>query len=324
LRIKVAGITFDNPIGLAAGFDKNSIAAASILDTLGLGFVEVGTVTPRSQKGNCRPRMFRLPEDQAVINRFAFPSVGITRFRKNLKAQIEASESGLIGINIGANSASSDRIKDYVLGLRMLAGLGDYFAINISSPNTPGLRDLQGAAFLSRLLERVAEERARCTKDIRIFLKVSPDLDDAQIGQIASKAIEFNLDGLIVSNTSTKRESLKSSNAFQVGGLSGRPLFGPSTRVLSKFYAASQGRLSLIGVGGVFSGRDAYAKIRAGASLVQLYTALAYSGANLIPRILRDLVEHLHRDGFNSVADAVGADHRNLMQQPVRLVASAR
>ena len=309
LATSLAGLILPNAIGLAAGFDKNAEVANPMLRS-GFGFVECGTVTPRPQAGNPKPRLFRLPADQAVINRLGFNNEGLDAFAKRLSSR---SRRGVVGANIGANKDAADRIADYVSGLRRLWGMCDYFTLNISSPNTPGLRGLQTKAALEDLLGRVAEARAAlaATRDYPVFLKVAPDVADDEIEPIVETSLAHGLNGLIVGNTTLSRPaSLRSPRQSQTGGLSGKPLFDLSTAVLGRFYQAAQGRLPLIGVGGVSSGAGAYAKIRAGAEAVQLYSALVYEGPGLVTRIKSDLAARLRAEGFTSVAQAVGTAHR--------------
>ncbi len=307
LRIRVARLDLPHPIGLAAGFDKNAEAADALLRA-GFAFVECGTTTPVAQAGNPKPRLFRLTADHAVINRMGFNNDGQAAFAARLAKR---RRRGIVGANIGANKSSPDRVADYVAGLRRLWGLCDYFTLNVSSPNTPGLRSLQGAEALAELLTAVTEARAdleRAGAGGPIFLKVAPDLDDHDVEDIANIALRSGLDGLIVGNTTLARpDSLKDPSRGESGGLSGAPLMEPSTRLLRRFHDACAGRLCLIGVGGVGSGADAYAKIRAGASAVQLYTALVYGGPGLVGEIKRDLARRLKADGFATVAEAVGA-----------------
>ncbi|KRA66164.1 dihydroorotate dehydrogenase (quinone) [Caulobacter sp. Root655] len=315
LAITVAGLPLSNCVGLAAGFDKNAEVPAA-MSKAGFGFVECGTVTPLAQAGNPRPRLFRLTQDQAVINRMGFNNQGLEPFAARLarlKAQ-RASRNGdaIVGANIGANKDATDRIADYVTGLARLWGLSDYFTVNISSPNTPGLRALQTKAALEDLLGRIAEARGRLkaagTVDYPIFLKVAPDLEDGEVEAIVATVKAAGLDGIIVSNTTIARPGdLASPQADEDGGLSGRPLLRASTAMLARFHAASKGELALIGAGGVASGADALAKIRAGASAVQLYSALVYGGPGLVGRIKRDLAARLRAEGFASVTDAIGA-----------------
>ncbi len=310
LATQVAGLSLPNPIGLAAGFDKDARVPDAML-AAGFGFAECGTVTPLPQPGNPRPRVFRLRADAGVINRYGFNSGGLDAFTQRLSSRLAApgKRRGVVGANLGANKDSPDRIEDYALGLRATASLVDYVTINISSPNTPGLRGLQEAGALEDLLGRIETERAALDAKVPVFLKVAPDLDDVQIAAIAAAAERYSLDALIVSNTTLARpELLKSRAKGEAGGLSGRPLFAPSTVLVSQFRAATGGRLPLIGAGGVEDGETAFAKIRAGASAVQLYTALAYKGPGLVRVIARDLAARLAADGFASVAEAVGVD----------------
>ena len=303
LEITVAGIDFPNPLGLAAGFDKNAEIPNPMLD-LGFGFVEVGAVTPRPQFGNDRPRVFRLWKDEAVVNRYGFNNDGLDAIARRLRRR---RRRGIVGVNLGANKDSDDRAGDYVEGLVALAGLVDFYTVNISSPNTPGLRALQDKAALSELMARVLASRAEAAPETPVFLKIAPDLTDEDKADIAAVARETKLDGLIVSNTTIERPAtLKSARAAETGGLSGKPLFAMSTALLGEFYDALGDRIPLVGVGGVASARDAYEKILAGASLVQLYTAMVYEGPGLPARILRDLPKLLSTDGFKSVAEAVG------------------
>ncbi len=304
LRATVAGLDFPNPLGLAAGFDKNAEVPDAML-RLGFGFVEVGGVTPRAQPGNERPRVFRLTQDEAVINRYGFNNDGLEAIARRLARR---RRNGIAGVNLGANKDSNDRIEDYVQGVRRLEGLVDFYTVNVSSPNTPGLRALQDKALLSGLLRRVIAARDALAVKAPVFLKVAPDLADADKADIASVAREEKIDALIVSNTTVARAaSLKSSHKDEKGGLSGRPLFAPSTALLAEFHQALKGAIPLIGVGGVFSAQDAYAKIRAGASLVQIYTALVYKGPALVADIIEGLPRLLRRDGFSTLAEAVGA-----------------
>ena len=297
LATTVAGLALANPLGLAAGFDKDARVPAAML-RMGFGFVEIGTVTPRPQVGNPRPRVFRLVAERAVINRLGFNNGGVAAAVARLAARRPA---GIVGVNIGANKDSVDRVADYAFCARAARGVADYLSVNVSSPNTPGLRGLQDPGELAALIAAVrSEAEAR-----PVFVKVAPDLDGAAIDGIARVAIDGGVAGLIVSNTTLARPGISSSEA---GGLSGAPLFAPSTEVLRRFARATGGRLALIGVGGIASAVDAYAKIRAGASAVQLYTALVYHGPALVPRLKTDLAALLRRDGFGSVADAVGVD----------------
>ncbi|MEM9494873.1 MAG: quinone-dependent dihydroorotate dehydrogenase [Pseudomonadota bacterium] len=303
LETTVAGIAFPSPLGLAAGFDKNAEAPDALLD-LGFGFVEVGAVTPRAQAGNPRPRVFRLRADKAVINRYGFNNDGMDAVAGRLKGR---ARRGVVGVNLGANKDAEDRVEDYVTGVKALDGLVDFYTVNISSPNTPGLRTMQDASVLKDLLTRVLAARDGLETPAPVFLKVAPDLGDEDKADIAACVIDVGVDGLIVSNTTLARpESLASVHRGEAGGLSGAPLFAPSTQVLKEFHAAIAGAAPLIGVGGVASARDAYEKILAGASLVQLYSALVYEGPGLVVRILKELPTLLEADGFATVKDAVG------------------
>ncbi len=309
LRTHVGGLSLPNPVGLAAGFDKNAEVPDAMLGA-GFGFVECGTVTPRPQAGNPKPRLFRLPEHEAVINRMGFNNEGLDAFARRLRAR--HGRPGLVGANLGANKDSKDRVADYVEGLSRLWGLCDYFTINISSPNTPGLRKLQGADEMDELLERLAQARAKLSAsgpNYPLFLKVAPDLDVADVPRVVEQVRTYAFDAIIVSNTTIDRpDSIGSRWVDEAGGLSGQPLFEKSTRLLSHFYDATEGRIDLIGVGGIGSGEQAYAKIRAGAKAVQLYSALVFHGPQLVQEICDDLSARLKADGFASVADAVGAD----------------
>jgi len=315
LAVNLAGLGLSNCVGLAAGFDKNAEAPAA-MSQAGFGFVECGTVTPLAQAGNPRPRLFRLTQDQAVINRMGFNNEGLEPFAARLSALKArgASErrAPVVGANIGANKDATDRIADYVTGLTRLWGLSDYFTVNISSPNTPGLRALQTKAALEELLGRIAQARgllkAAGTVDYPIFLKVAPDLEDGEVEAIVETVAANGLNGIIVSNTTIARpDDLVSPQKGESGGLSGKPLLAASTAVLARFHAANTGGLALIGAGGIASGADALAKIRAGASAVQLYSALVYGGPGLVQRIKADLAARLRAEGFASVTDAVGA-----------------
>ena len=307
LVTQVGGLTLPNPVGLAAGFDKDCEVPDAML-AAGFGFVECGTVTPRPQIGNPKPRLFRLTEDQAVINRMGFNNGGLEVFKSRLTKR--QGKDGIVGANLGANKDSRDRVEDYVMGLKALWGLSDYFTINISSPNTPGLRDLQNEKAMDELLGRLAEARSELAGDkpsFPIFLKVAPDVDMGEIERIVGQACTYGMNAIIVSNTTIARpDSLQSQYKGEGGGLSGAPLFEPSTEVLREFYAAAQGKIDLIGVGGISNGAQAYAKIRAGAKAVQLYSALVFKGPGLVTEINRDLKARLKADGFNSISEAVG------------------
>ncbi|MBX3446075.1 MAG: quinone-dependent dihydroorotate dehydrogenase [Parvibaculaceae bacterium] len=307
LAVDLFGLHFENPLGIAAGFDKNGEVPDAML-AMGMGFAEVGTVTPRSQAGNPRPRIFRLPLHRAVINRLGFNNDGHEALKKRLLAR--RGKPGIVGVNIGANKDAADRIADYEAGIRTFDGLAAYFTVNISSPNTPGLRALQNKAELETLISRVlAARRTDRARPTPVLLKIAPDLGAEELADIADVALRLGLDGIIISNTTIAREGLVSGvNANETGGLSGAPLFAMSTGVLAEMYRLTQGRIPLVGVGGISSGDDAYAKIRAGASLLQLYSALTYEGPALIARIKADLAARLAADGFAHLKDAVGAD----------------
>lgn len=303
----VGGLTLPNPVGLAAGFDKDCQVPDAML-AAGFGSVECGTVTPRPQAGNPKPRLFRLTEDEAVINRMGFNNGGLEVFKSRLEKR--QGKGGIVGANLGANKDSTDRVADYVTGLKALWGLSDYFTINISSPNTPGLRDLQNENAMDELLGRIAEARAELTGDnpsYPMFLKVAPDIDRGEIERITEQARTYGMNAIIVSNTTIARPgTLKSAHKGEGGGLSGAPLFEPSTEILREFYVAAQGKIDLIGVGGIGNGAQAYAKVRAGAKAVQLYSALVFQGPGLVTDINRDLKARLKADGFSSIGEAVG------------------
>jgi len=301
LKTRVAGIDFPTPIGLAAGFDKDAEVPGQML-TWGFGFVEVGTLTPRPQEGNPRPRLFRLRKDRGVINRLGFNNGGQPAAYARL---MECSHlPGIIGVNVGANKDSKDRIADYVSGVRAMAPVARYLTINISSPNTPGLRGLQDKGALEELLAAVRE--AGVSKPI--FLKVAPDLEGDDAERIVRAAIDHRIDAIIVANTTVSRPSLSSRYAGEEGGLSGAPLKPLAMDALRQFRSARGGEIPLIGVGGISTADDAWERIRAGASLVQLYSAMVYEGPGIARRIARGLAKHLQREGFASVAEAVGSE----------------
>jgi dihydroorotate dehydrogenase len=306
LATDLAGLQLPNCVGLAAGFDKNAEAVGGLIAS-GFGFVECGTVTPLPQAGNPRPRLFRLTEDRAVINRMGFNNQGLEAFAGRLERRPR--RRGVVGANLGANKESPDRIGDYVTGLERLWRLADYFTVNVSSPNTPGLRALQGRAALDDLFGRLGEARARLTAQDRprpVFLKVAPDLEPDEPASIVGACLAHGVDGIIVSNTTVERPgTLRSTSRVETGGLSGAPLFEPSTRRLRDFAEAAQGRLVLVGAGGIRTGDDAFAKLRAGASAVQVYTAMIYEGPGLVGRLKRQLAQRLRAEGFRSVAEAV-------------------
>ena len=302
LKTTIAGLEMSNPVGLAAGLDKNGEALEG-LSRLGFGAVECGSVTPRAQPGNPRPRLFRLAEDRAVINRMGFNNEGLEPFAARLARRPTRTA---IGANLGANKDTEDKAADYVIGLKKLAGLADYFTVNISSPNTPGLRALQGREALDDLLGRIHE--ARPGDGAPVFLKIAPDLIGEEIGMIVEASIAHRIDALIVSNTTLERPaSLRSAYKSEAGGLSGAPLKPFAQKALEAAAEAAGGRLPLIAVGGIADGVDAYARIRAGASAVQVYSALIYEGPGMVGRIKRDLAARLRADGFASMAEATAS-----------------
>ena len=302
LKTTVAGLPLPNPVGLAAGFDKNATALDG-LSCSGFGFVEVGAATPLPQPGNPKPRLFRLNKDRAVINRFGFNNDGMALIAERLSMR----PKGLItGLNLGANKTSDDRAEDFSKVLAHCGPHVDFATVNVSSPNTEKLRDLQGKDALGELLAGVMQARAALHKPIPIFLKIAPDLDQTALEDIVEIAIEQNLDAVIATNTTLTRDGLKSTHRGEIGGLSGRPLFRRSTRILAELYHLLAGRIPLIGVGGVSNALEAYDKICAGASAVQLYTALVYDGVSLVAKITTDLDRMLERNGFDRIEDAVG------------------
>jgi len=307
LKTEVAGLQLPNPVGLAAGFDKNA-ETLSPLSRAGFGFIEVGAVTPRPQTGNPKPRLFRLTEDQAVINRFGFNNKGMEAAAIKLAKR---PKDAVIGLNLGANKDSDDRAEDFA---RVLAHCGrhlDFATVNVSSPNTEKLRDLQGAAALSALLKGVMEARDWLPAPIPVFLKIAPDLNDAELSEIAEVARSSKLDGIIATNTTLDRDGLTGNARGEAGGLSGAPLFEKSTRVLARLSHLTNGDIPLIGVGGISSADDAYAKICAGASAVQLYSALVYQGLSLASDIARGVDRLLERDGYKTVSEAVGSKQKD-------------
>ena len=309
LSQRVLGHDFTNPLGMAAGFDKDAEAMAGV-GRVGFGFAEVGTLTPLPQPGNPQPRVFRLTKQQALINRLGFNNQGQVEALHRLsvyRGKPDSEIGPIIGVNIGANKESEDRIADYETGAARFAGLADYLTVNISSPNTPGLRDLQASSAVSEIMQRVRAAAPDCP----ILVKIAPDLAIEQAQEIASLAVKFKIDGLIISNTTLSRDGVADSKyVAEDGGVSGQPVFDMSTRMLGDVYQASQGGLTLIGVGGVSNGRQAFEKICAGASLVQLYTAMIYHGPFLASRIKRELAEILRANGFANIRDAVGADYK--------------
>jgi len=303
LATTLAGLTLPNPVGLAAGFDKNAVAVDPLL-RVGFGFIEVGAATPRAQPGNPKPRLFRLSPDAAAINRFGFNNKGM----EAIATRLSHPRNGVVGINLGANKDSANRSEDFA---RVLARTGphvDFATVNVSSPNTERLRDLQGKAALKALLTGVMEARAALPAPLPVFLKIAPDLDDVALGEIVEVALETGISGIIATNTTLSREGLQSAHAAQAGGLSGQPLFARSTRVLARLSQLTEGALPLVGVGGISTAEQAFAKILAGASAVQLYTALVYKGIGLAADIAHGLDEILAQNGIGNIAEAVGTD----------------
>ncbi|MNI11445.1 Dihydroorotate dehydrogenase [compost metagenome] len=307
------GLQFPNPVGLAAGLDKNAKAVAGF-SRIGFGFMEVGTVTPKPQAGNEQPRLFRLPEDEALINRMGFNNIGIEEMGRNLKKTGERPIP--IAINIGKNKVTPNELaeEDYRQCIRSLYTMGDFFVVNISSPNTPDLRNLQHGNDLSRLLEAVMEEmELQQTKHQHpgkpVLVKIAPDLTDAEL-DLSVKAIrDSGVSGIIATNTTLDRKGLKNPNREQMGGLSGKPLRNRSTDIIKQIYRLTEGKLPIIGSGGIFTAQDAYDKIRAGATLVEVYTALIYEGPGLLARINKGLLDLMKRDGFTHISQAIGTDH---------------
>lgn len=318
LKVTLWGRHFPNPVGLAAGFDKNAESLNGLFH-LGFGFIEAGTVTVKPQAGNPRPRVFRAPQYNAVINRMGFPNCGVAVFKDNLRKFLEKKPRpmGVLGLNIGMNKDQTEPAKDYTALVRSLAPMADYLTINISSPNTPGLRNLQEKGPLTDLLTAVlAERKASCGEfPPPLFVKLAPDLTDQQIDDIASVLLSLKIDGVILGNTTLSRpDHLPADFREQKGGLSGAPLTDLSTAVIRRFYTVTKGQIPIIGVGGIGNAQEAYAKIRAGASLVQLYSNLIFQGPSLPSMINAGLVDLLRRDGFNHISEAVGADHREILE----------
>lgn len=311
LAVEAFGLRFPNPVGLAAGFDKNARAIAPLM-RLGFGFVETGTVTPRPQSGNPRPRLFRLDEDHAAINRLGFNNHGLTAYLSNVVARPRG--PAILGCNVGINKDGADPERDYPALVAALAPHADYLVINVSSPNTPGLRDLQGETRLQGILRAVAVAAPRRPP---LMVKIAPDQSPGTLERLVEICVDNGVQGLIVSNTTLSRPaSLRSVRKSEAGGLSGVPLFAMSTAVLARAHLLARGRLTLIGVGGISSGQDALAKIRAGATLVQLYTALVFAGPALIPRLKNELVAALHHAGLSDVRQAIGVDAERLARGP--------
>jgi len=322
LAVRAFGLNFPNPVGMAAGFDKNAEVPDALL-RIGFGFIEIGSVTPRPQGGNQRPRLFRLERDEAVINRMGFNNDGAAVVLRRLASR--ANHGGIVGVNVGANKDSEDRTADYVKLIETFAPVASYFTVNVSSPNTPGLRNLQQSAALDDLLARVIDARERVRRnagDSPVLLKIAPDLSLAELDDVVHIARSRRVDGMIVANTTLARPSTlrETSRATEQGGLSGRPLFRLATRMVAETYVRVEGAFPLIGVGGIDSGGAALTKIRAGASLIQLYSSLVYKGIGLVEDIKRDLSSTLLRTGRDSLAEIVGADAATLTAEdwPVR------
>lgn len=308
LQVSCMGLEFPNPIGVAAGFDKNARVPDAVLG-MGCGFAEIGTVTPLAQPGNPQPRVFRLIEDNGLINRLGFNNDGHAPALARLKAR---NQKGIVGVNIGANKDSADRNADYVKGLETFYAIASYFTVNISSPNTPGLRDLQAPAALDSLLQNVLDARVKQIDSGRahkpIVVKVAPDIADDDIAPVAAILLQHNVDGIAVSNTTLARSGLTSPHKSEAGGLSGRPLFERSTAVLARFYRATEGKIPLIGIGGIDSGEAAVTKLRAGATLLQLYTGLIFEGPGLIQRMKSAITDEVRQSGVSSVSALTGRD----------------
>jgi len=315
LKQRIFGLNFINPVGMAAGFDKNAECISGLCKQ-GFGFVETGTVTPIAQAGNPKPRIFRLEQDKAIINKMGFNNKGSIKYTERLQQWSENSNKDkiIVGANIGKNKNTEDANSDYIKMIDAVYGLSDYITINISSPNTPNLRKLQKKEELDALLKDISEKRTELikttNKNIPLLLKIAPDIDDSDKENIAEIVSEYKIDGLIISNTTIKRDfTLEEQElAKKEGGLSGKPLFEDSTSVLKDMYNITEGKIPLIGVGGIFSGDDAYVKIKAGASLIQIYTSVIYEGFELVNRINKRLLELLEKDGFKNISDAIGVD----------------
>ncbi len=314
LPVELFGLTFPNPVGIAAGFDKNADVPDAML-AMGFGFAEVGTVTPLPQDGNPQPRLFRLEQDRAVINRMGFNNEGHAAVKAKLAAR--AGRGGIVGVNIGANKSSNDRIADYTKGLEVLHEFASYMTINVSSPNTPGLRGLQSRGELEDLIGRLHETRSHLASEVPLLLKIAPDLGEDEMDDIAAVCLDTGVDGLIISNTTISRPALRSKGADEQGGLSGDPLYELSTIVLAKIHQRTGGRLPLVGVGGIASGDSAWEKIRAGASLIQLYSSLIFEGPGLIIRIRRNLARKLAQHGYASVTAAAGCGAQDWAKKDV-------
>ena len=312
LEVDLWGLKFPNPVGLSAGFDKNAeVIAASF--GMGFGFVEAGTVTPKPQHGNDKPRVFRDPKNEAVINRMGFPNLGMSVFKENLEKFLSRKErpNGVLGVNIGMNKTQTEPAKDYAILIQMLGPMADYLTVNISSPNTPGLRDLQKREPLLELLGILKEERKKACGDHPppLLVKLAPDLDEDRQEELAKAVLEAGIEGLILTNTTLDRPNFLPQNfALEKGGLSGKPLTNKSTQIIRNFYKLTQGKLPIIGVGGISNGRDAYEKIKAGASLVQLYTGLVFKGPSVANSINKDLLRLIKADGLTNISQAVGRE----------------
>jgi len=312
LAISHFGLNFQNPLGLAAGFDKNAKVPDAML-ALGFGFVEAGTVTPRPQAGNPRPRLFRLSEDQAVINRMGFNNEGHAAVLQRLQRRNH--KSGIVGVNIGANKDSADRVSDYVAGITAFSDVASYFTVNISSPNTPGLRNLQSAQELRPLLQRLNEARQAQKRQVPMLLKIAPDLQADEMQAVAECCMNSAVDGVIISNTTISRPALRSKSADESGGLSGLPLFDLSTRQLAKFYVMTGGKIPLVGAGGISNADQAWTKICAGASLLQIYSALVFQGPALLQEILHGLSRKISENKMMNLSAAVGCEAQKLAHQ---------
>lgn len=311
LNQTVFGLDFKNPIGVAAGFDKNAEVPNEIIKT-GFGFAEIGSVTPKPQVGNPKPRIFRVAEHMGVINRMGFNNAGHRAVLNNMRNARMNKKSGQFGVNIGANKTSSDFIADYEQGIQVFYNVADYFVANISSPNTPGLRALQSKDSLQQLVDRICQKRAEMQEKsdnyVPLLLKIAPDLTDEDITDISDIVLASELDGVIVSNTTIRRDFIAGHiHETEAGGLSGKPLFDFSTQMLAKFYQVTNGEIPLVGTGGISDGASAYAKICAGASLVQLYSCLIYTGTGIIDELNQGILDGLKRDGFNNINEAVGS-----------------
>lgn len=310
LEMNVWGMQFDNPLGMAAGFDKQAEAVEG-LHRIGFSFIEIGSVTPKPQYGNPKPRVFRLVEDNAVVNRYGFNSEGHgTVWQRLRKLKDNKDFHGIVGVNLGKNKTMEDAAQDYIEGIKKFSDVADYFVINISSPNTPGLRSLQSKKDLEILLTRINEARQSIQSKQPVLLKLAPDLSESERQDVADVILKkkTKVDGLILCNTTVTRNNLKSSLKEEVGGLSGAPLTNMSTAIISDMYSRTKGSVPIIGVGGIFTGADAYDKIKAGASLVQLYTSFAYLGPPVVTKIKRELNEMLAKDGLASLKEAIGKD----------------